>query len=89
MLRPVVAGTVTAVLIGLIGLFGIALMTETLAGLAQRVAAGTQVLWPLVTVLSVATSSGGGIISPPNGAVARTGKQRGSEYHHAQAETEV
>jgi hypothetical protein len=53
-LRRPVAATAAALLTGLVGWFGVALVADTArAGLAERVAAGAQALWPLAVVLGV------------------------------------
>jgi hypothetical protein len=51
-LRPGVAVVAGAALLGLVGWFGITLSTGQRVGLAERVAAGAQALWPLVVVLT-------------------------------------
>jgi hypothetical protein len=48
--RPVVALPVTAALLGLVGWFGAELGSDVRVGLAERVAAAAQALWPLVAV---------------------------------------
>ncbi|MEU4690874.1 DUF998 domain-containing protein [Actinoplanes sp. NPDC023714] len=50
-LRPAVSLAAAAVLLGLVAWFAVALGTGR-AGLAERVAAGAQALWPLAVVLS-------------------------------------
>ncbi|GAA1656968.1 DUF998 domain-containing protein [Actinoplanes couchii] len=47
--EPVLAA---AVLLGLVGWFAVSLVTATHVGLAERVAAGAQALWPLVVVVT-------------------------------------
>ncbi|GLY03835.1 membrane protein [Actinoplanes sp. NBRC 101535] len=51
-LRPAVSSAAALVLLGLIGWFAVTLTTGDHVGLAERVAAGAQSLWPLATVLS-------------------------------------
>ena len=52
-LRPAVAGAAAAVLLGLVGWFVVELATDgPVVGLAERVAAGAQAIWPLLVVLS-------------------------------------
>lgn len=51
--RPVVAAGAAAVLLGLLGWFGAELaLDDGRVGLAERVTAGAQALWPLVAVLA-------------------------------------
>ena len=50
-LRPAVCAAAATVLLGLVGWFAVAL-DGSRVGLAERVAAGAQALWPLVVVLS-------------------------------------
>jgi len=57
-LRPAVAAAATVVLVALVGWFVVALRDETAVGLAERVAAGAQALWPLVAVLGVRRDQG-------------------------------
>jgi hypothetical membrane protein len=52
MLRRSVALSVSAMLLGLVGWFVAELASGARVGLAERVAAGAQALWPLVVVLS-------------------------------------
>jgi len=56
-LRPVAATGAAVVLLGLVGWFGVALHDGTRVGLAERVAAGAQALWPLVVVLTARRST--------------------------------
>jgi hypothetical membrane protein len=52
-LRPGPAGTATVVMVGLLGWFGAQFGGDGgIVGLTERFAAGAQVLWPLVVVLS-------------------------------------
>jgi hypothetical membrane protein len=52
-LRPVVAVAAAVVLLGLVGWFGVELFRDgTRVGLAERLAAGAQSVWPLVVVLT-------------------------------------
>lgn len=53
-LRPRPSLVAAAVLLGLVGWFAIALGTGLSVGLAERVAAGAQALWPFVVAVSVA-----------------------------------
>jgi hypothetical protein len=49
---PVLAATAAAVLLGLVGWFGVELAADTSrVGLAERAAAGAQAVWPVVAVL--------------------------------------
>lgn len=60
-LRPVVAGTAAATLLGLLGWFVAELAADGPAvGLTERLAAGAQSLWPLATVLSAVSGRRGG-----------------------------
>jgi hypothetical membrane protein len=51
-LRPGASAAATAVLIGAVAWFGWELHTGARIGLAERVAAGSQSLWPLVVVIA-------------------------------------
>ena len=52
-LRPAVAGTAAATLLGLVGWFVVELVRDGDAvGFTERLAAGAQAVWPLVAVLS-------------------------------------
>ena len=51
-LRPRVSAAATAALIGAVAWFGWELHTGARIGLAERVAAGSQSLWPLVVVIA-------------------------------------
>ncbi len=56
-LRPAVAGTAAATLLGLVGWFVIELARDGDAvGFTERLTAGAQALWPLLTVLSARSS---------------------------------
>jgi hypothetical membrane protein len=52
-LRPIVSLAAGAVLVALLVAFGVALGRESDVGLAERVAAGAQALWPAVVVATV------------------------------------
>ncbi|MFB6397244.1 DUF998 domain-containing protein [Polymorphospora lycopeni] len=67
-LRPAVAVTAAVVLLALVGWFVASLGGSGYAGLAERVAAGAQTLWPLAVVLDSRRSR----------PVVRTTKSRGS-----------
>jgi len=56
-LRPASAVVAGAVLLGLVGWFGVTLGTGERVGLAERVAAGAQALWPFVVVLAARRAS--------------------------------
>jgi hypothetical membrane protein len=51
-LRPAVAVSATVLLVGLAAWFTVALHTDTRVGLAERVLAGGQALWPLYVTVS-------------------------------------
>lgn len=56
-LRPAVAVSATAVMLGLLAWFGVELISAGhQIGLAERALAGTQALWPLAVVLTAKTS---------------------------------
>ncbi len=59
-LRPVVAVAASSVLAGLVGWFTVSLTSGDRVGLTERLAAGAQALWPLVTVLSAVGAAGWG-----------------------------
>jgi hypothetical protein len=60
-LRPAVAVSATAVMLGLVAWFGVELISAGhQIGLAERALAGTQALWPLALVLAAKTSRGTG-----------------------------
>jgi hypothetical membrane protein len=50
-LRPTVSVAAGVVLLALVGWFGVSLSTGTRVGLAERVAAGAQNIWPFVVAL--------------------------------------
>lgn len=59
LLRPVPAAVATATLLGLLAWFGVQLRADESVGLAERVTAGAQALWPLaVTGTTVLTALG-------------------------------
>ncbi|HSP36721.1 MAG TPA: DUF998 domain-containing protein [Frankiaceae bacterium] len=62
-LRPVVMRSATVVLGLLVGWFAVALVVDVLPGLAERVAALAEALWPLIVAWMVRESGGGG--TPP------------------------
>jgi hypothetical membrane protein len=64
-LRPGPAGTATVFMVALLGWFGAQFGGDAgLAGLAERLAAGAQALWPLVVVVSATIAAPGGATRP-------------------------
>ncbi len=58
-LRPAVAVSATAVMLGLLAWFGVELISAGhQVGLAERALAGTQALWPLAVVLTARRGTG-------------------------------
>jgi hypothetical membrane protein len=55
-LRPAVSIGAALVLLGLVGWFAVSLSTGGRTGLAERVAAGAEAVWPLLAVVSARTA---------------------------------
>jgi len=84
-LQPTPAVLAATVLLGLVGWFGVELVTDARVGLAERVAAAAQACWPLVVVVSIRAhtkasrralrlSRWDGGLTPPTGGLTRPGR---------------
>ena len=56
-LRPVPSAVAAATLLGLVGWFGVRLQVDEGVGLAERVTAGAQALWPMAVAWGAATAA--------------------------------